>query len=362
MIRRGRSDHMCTHDCAEMETALRCYIADLQRGDCALWRFGVYGDLMKNGSGFSEKSAPVIPDLVAQPRLWKIFLEHMPGAKMKDSQMHTIMARIISDNKHANNTALDDEMFVTWWCRACHLSLSHLRALARYPDRFQYRVSKLSGQDAKVLGDLLGMVKVDTTSSEASTTSPTSKRHHDDEPCGIPVTERGGGPLEDRARKLARITRTFLPGEVTAPVAAVHASSMKTPQMFLDAIAAQPGPGHSTDDSRIRKLCMAVPPLPCNRGGIRDACETAKEKACENSRPVHTGDIRPFIERHRINRVRTSLRVLCPGDSVKRLWVEVSHKQSDNHEQIIRKVADGVRNGVICSKEQAKACAAEMLA
>ena len=34
-------------------------------------------------------------------------------------------------------------MFIVWWNKAVHHSMSHVRELATYPERFRYRVSKL---------------------------------------------------------------------------------------------------------------------------------------------------------------------------------------------------------------------------
>eukprot|EP00974_Lingulodinium_polyedra_P041369 3975285-Lingulodinium_polyedra.AAC.1 len=65
------------------------------------------------------------------------------------------------------------------------------------------------------------------------------------------------------------------------------------------------------------------------------------------------GKHKPYIEIARTGSIRSTLRVLIPGDSTKRLWAEVRENVCSEHEQIIRKVYDAVLAGHVCSKEEA---------
>ncbi len=43
-----------------------------------------------------------------------------------------------------SGTNLPDELFATWWVKACLLSLSHIRDIKMYPAKPEYGFSKLA--------------------------------------------------------------------------------------------------------------------------------------------------------------------------------------------------------------------------
>ena len=363
MARRGKSDHLTREQCIDLENSLRSYIADVHRADGDLWRFGVYGSWMNElRNPFGEKSAPVLPDLLAQKRLWSILLQYMPGAKMKDSQVGTIMTNIASSTQKVNNTKHPDAIFVTWFCKSCHLGLTHLRSLARYPERYAYRTAKLNEQDGKALTELLRSIVLDPmgadTDSSLASPSPVKKMRRG-------LDSDLVSPCKERSAKLQKVFASFLhsdqipSGSMSSSITPQTPKRKQIPQMFLDEI--QTDSHHDVQSDRrpsvpksgpnILASTLATPPLPAGRGEIWRACEATDHEAASDSK---TG-CRPYVERALSGNVRTTMRVACHGDPVKRMWCEVRARDSPNHEAIVRKVADMVRQGKVLSKQQAQA-------
>ena len=56
--------------------------------------------------------------------------------------------------RRTNTSKLTDAMFIVWWNKAVHHSMSHMRELATYPERFRYRVSKLDEYQKIALEEL----------------------------------------------------------------------------------------------------------------------------------------------------------------------------------------------------------------
>ena len=102
---------------------------------------------------------------------------------------------------------------------------------------------------------------------------------------------------------------------------------------------------------------LSAPPLPAGRGAIMRACEARAEEAASASNE----GFRPYVERALTGNVRTTIRVACPGDPVRRMWCEVRARESPNHEAIVRRVADMIRTGHVCSKQQAQVVVQDLL-
>ena len=50
--------------CHALEDDLRAYILQMQESSTPVWCFGVYGNTFEDGCRFTEKSSPVIGDLL----------------------------------------------------------------------------------------------------------------------------------------------------------------------------------------------------------------------------------------------------------------------------------------------------------
>ena len=102
--------------------------------------------------------APNIQDLLMNRSLWKLLLAYFPTRKFKDRYLADIVHRLLEHSKKINDTKMEDPMFVTWLRKKVHNSMSHIRSLAIYTDRFLYRINKLSSEEREQLQELLDLV------------------------------------------------------------------------------------------------------------------------------------------------------------------------------------------------------------
>ena len=135
---------------AELAASLCEYVRahfDVGRPD-ELWGVGVYsGKDDQLTKPFTENSAPDIVDLLRCQKLWELLLSIMPSARIRDRDVAIAVKQMVAAEPRANTTGLPMAMFVTWWLKACHLSLSHIRDFPRFQIRFEYRIGKLEDDD-----------------------------------------------------------------------------------------------------------------------------------------------------------------------------------------------------------------------
>eukprot|EP00973_Karenia_brevis_P039734 5484450-Karenia_brevis.AAC.1 len=141
---RGKADSMSASQQTSFQDALKLYIVDKQQKSETIWSFGAYGKASLGEGEMTDKSAPIIPDLLVNMKLWLIFLAAMPYAKMKDVYVKTAIENIMAGMQGVNDTGLSNLMFVTWLCKVTHMCMTHIRHLAQYPPRYEYRVAQLA--------------------------------------------------------------------------------------------------------------------------------------------------------------------------------------------------------------------------
>ena len=355
MFRRGPSDSLSLPQCQSLEADLRAYILGVQSSSEGLWQFGVYGKVFEDGYRFSEKSAPVIEDLLENKKLWTIMLRYFTRGKVKDRYITGAMHNICSSVRRVNNTTLKDALFIVWFNKAVHQSMSHIRELARYPAKFAYRVSKLSAGMKEDLEALCSLVYLDIAGSSAedladgsssipseipadpsSTTTKTSAGSSKTPAGPSSTTSKTSAKvsMKDQSARIAKVLSQF-----SAPAAEDDQPYPKTPprkvpKLFMDAIA----------HTEILPVAMHTPPLPCAKGAIRNQRDDMDAKQ---------SPIKVCVERRRTGDVATTLRVYEASSKKRTFWCQLKPKDSKQHEDIIRQVAAEVSSGAIDSKHAA---------
>ena len=168
MTPRGCSDHLSDVHLLQLELGLRGYVESMNGRD--LWQFGIYAEKLTGETGksgeFTSKHAPQILDILRSRDLWKILLQFFPRSMMRDSDVALALRSLLSTKDlDVNNTGISDDLFITWFCKAAHLTLTHIRLLAQFPAKYRYRVSRLTPEQRKDYDEIIGMVNVDTQQS-----------------------------------------------------------------------------------------------------------------------------------------------------------------------------------------------------
>ena len=247
--------------------------------------FGVYGNTFEDGCRFTEKSSLVIGDLLRNAPLWALLLKHMPSAKVTDSYLAGIMQRICCSMRRTNTSKLTDAMFIVWWNKAVHHSMSHVRELATYPELFRYRVSKLDEYQKIALEELYKKVarcnrepSTETAASGATGVSAAEQPAEmgtsgdDAEQRAQSQTEMAtAGACADVEQRLARIKSapSVFSKALDEPESDVHTPPRKMVKLDEKLLAER----HSAS-CKIWAITLKTPPLPCARGGIKKHCET----------------------------------------------------------------------------------------
>ena len=145
-------------------------------------------------------------DFLRNAPLWALLLKYMPSAKVTDSYLADIMQRIRCSMSRTNTSKLTDAMVIVWWKKAVHHSMSHVRELATYPERFRYRVSKLDEYQKIALEELCK--KVARCNREPPTETAASGA------TGASAAEQGAemGTSEDDAEQRAQPTEMATTG------------------------------------------------------------------------------------------------------------------------------------------------------
>ena len=252
-----------------------------------------------------------------------------------------------------------------------------MRSLKLYPFRYEYRVSRLNADQLGAMNKLLDMI---TTTKNSSCSDSVHRGSSQDSAWGSTeqstASDVGVSTLQsifdmfgegfdtesimDRPGHHVTTTRTSSTQAVT-PIKRTHSpcASTTTPvkpspspkhvsQIFADFLPTTPlGSG--------LKRAKDCSPPPAKRGGIKARCLGAAEAKS------HSNGFRPFLERAKTGNIRSTLRVMCPSEATKKMWVEVTLKQSKNHYAIIQEISNRVVAGSITSKEQAIALKNELL-
>lgn len=246
-------------------------------------------------------------------------------------------------------------MVVEWFCRSCHLALTHLRNLAKYPERFEYRVNKLDEQQYTALHNLLNMIQVNQSSdSDSMQSSPSSVGFDEKQQRTHSLVQADLKVLPPKT--MQKFAGLFIGSSAPSSATLLISKPRPIPKMFLDAAAAiEEGTANPTCVAPVKhkmiRDAFSTPPLPAARGAFHHACDSHEQTSTSAS---GTHMIVPYIERAHSGVTRTTLRVRCPDDPVKRLWAEARTKDYHNHNDIIRQVADEVRQGMIRSKQEAQ--------
>ena len=171
MPTRGKSDHLGLEGERALADDLSAYVTRAGSAD-NLWKFGSYGN-----DDCTPSMAPRIDELLQNKELWSIMLKHFPKGKMTDSNVVAAMETVMGRVNFVNNRSFNDKLFVTWFVKCCHLSVSHLRDLSTYTTKYAYRISKLDAQEHADLFHLLGMIQkpiIPQGSQSTRSISPTS--------------------------------------------------------------------------------------------------------------------------------------------------------------------------------------------
>ena len=121
---------------------------DAQEKQESLWEFGEYS---KTNSDLTPSKAPRIPDILKNTNLWLLFIKHFPKMKPKDTDIQAVIEGVMNRVKGVNTSKYDDSIFVWWYRKVCHLQITHIRDLIKYPDRYEYRINQLGDEDAAKL-------------------------------------------------------------------------------------------------------------------------------------------------------------------------------------------------------------------
>lgn len=344
MVVRGKSDHL---DHAAMEAfvhSLSNYISTKLSSGGTLWDFGPYGALDAN----LEKSAPLIDHLLRNEDLWRLCIQVMPMAKMKDCNMAYALRQSMNIVKDGvNNQGISDALFITWCIRSMHVQLSHLRMLRKYPARYAYRVLQEPQENQDRLEALVNTIVLEAEDPALLT----------------PIKTAMGSKETNPPRKVAHAARTSAIADIV-------------PTMFLHNVTKDNAMARDNSDTSHETTTTAshtsstsdwlqsmIPnmfcsglgdsathtALPAKRGAIRG---TFKKKQQHSG--VSNTNIKSCIENAYTGNIRTTLRVKSEGVKGRPFWAQVTKQQHSQHKQIIMKIAAAVDRGEVESKEQAQ--------
>ena len=167
-MKRSPSDRLSVDDSKALQSDLERFV--LQHVDCAseLWQFQSCGTMDSSKEPqVTEKMAPKVTDLIKNSDLLKIFLKYFNTGRMRDSYVEKIMRELLHKFPWMNNTKYDNNLFLVWFKRCCHLQISHLRCLKMYPCRYEYRVSRLEVHENQKLNTLLDMIQPESPNKKA---------------------------------------------------------------------------------------------------------------------------------------------------------------------------------------------------
>ena len=132
------------------------YVMDAQEKQESLWEFGEYS---KTNSYLTPSKAPRISDILNNTNLWLLFIKHFPKMKPKDTDIQAVIEGVMKRVKAVNTSKYDDSIFVWWYRKVCHLQITHIRDLIKYPDRYEYRINQLGDEDAAKFENIRSMAK-----------------------------------------------------------------------------------------------------------------------------------------------------------------------------------------------------------
>ena len=163
---RRAADTLSAAQCQALEKDLLAWI-DTERQAGRTWRFGVYGEMHESRDIL--KMAPDFEDLLVNRSLWKLLLSYFPSGKFKDKYLADIMNRLLENRLllKINDTKMKDQHFVTWICKCVHASMSHIRAVALYPEKFGYRINSLPTDKRQQLEELTVLVAKEIAQEKA---------------------------------------------------------------------------------------------------------------------------------------------------------------------------------------------------
>ena len=353
---RRAADTLSVMQCQALETSLQIWIDTSEQRATVLWRFGMYGEMLFGGSsngGDVLKMAPHIQDLLMNRSLWKLLLTYFPTGRFKDKYIADIVYRLLERFQKINHTKMKDPMFVTWLCKSVHLSMSHIRFLALYTEKFSYRINKLSTAEREQLQEILDLVAKEQngavrdheplpseTSGMADMASPTSVlrtrvRDHEPLPSETSGTADMASPTSVLRTRIASVLAAFsdspeqsharsqaLSLESDAQSQVLPSESHVQSKVLLSEsnAAAEPPPQKKqrlqqqlvTGSLGIRMLPRCVP-LPAARGGINKVCEIGKTTQKTN---IH--GLQACVERRKTppTKVCTTLRVSTQSSKI----------------------------------------------
>ena len=183
---RCAADSLSVMQCHGLQSDLQTWIDSSQQQATVLWRLGMYGEVHVDRDVL--KMAPNIQDLLMNRSLWKLLLAYFPTGRFKDRYLADIVHRLLEHSKKINHTKMEDPMLVTWLCKSVHNSMSHIRSLAIYTDRFSYRINKLSSEEQKKreqlqeLLDLVASEEIKAARAKRLTSEPNGADVHEPSP------------------------------------------------------------------------------------------------------------------------------------------------------------------------------------
>ena len=99
----------------------------------------------------------------------------MPAAKVRDKYISAAMQHILACKQMRKVNTLKnycDAVFVIWFVKAVHLSMTHLRDIATYTERFAYRIGKLRTEQRLDLQELIDMISPTPSSTSVPQEEP----------------------------------------------------------------------------------------------------------------------------------------------------------------------------------------------
>ena len=374
MIKRGCSDKLSAHDLDNLTTDLSSYILQNQQAGVTLWQFGAYGSESQENAA-TRSRAPIIEYLLVNSKLWMIFLKYMPQGKVRDMYVAQVIQSCMANIHGVNTSKYPSSLFVTWFTKAVHMSLSHVRELKRYPDRFEFRINRLGPADRGKLDALLAQITLGSCDSISDLGSPRPKSRATE--AVSPPQGRTSPSTETAASSAARLERAlnfFSPkaeklerAPATHTMTSSEAKMKRALEFFSPEASTTPkkrctttAPDAEPPTSAFLKA-MNTPPPPGIRGGIRSACEHAAGACAGPLGSTSHDGVRAYVERSLKRNVRTTLRVKSPDDDIKRMWAEVRETTHNCHFEIVNELARRVGSGEIKSRDDAVRVQDELL-
>jgi hypothetical protein len=100
--------------------------------------------------------------------------------KPKDTDILAVIDGVMKRVKGVNTSKYDDSIFVWWYRKVCHLQITHIRDLIKYPDRYEYRINQLGHEDAAKLEKIRSMAKQVHGSEPEIPRTPAKKKRPSD--------------------------------------------------------------------------------------------------------------------------------------------------------------------------------------